>query len=122
VHELSVARHIVEIVTQVASDENSPRVSVIHLEIGELSCVATSALEFVFQAASAGTTAEGARLEFETIPIVVHCAACNEDVPLPSIQRFRCPICDRPTSKVVRGRELVVSRVEIEEAKTSADC
>jgi|DeeseametaMP1200_FD_contig_123_752_length_6138_multi_7_in_1_out_0_2 hydrogenase nickel incorporation protein HypA/HybF len=115
VHELSIARNIVEIVSQVAMEEKSPRVSVIHLQIGALSCVVPSALEFAFEVASQGTPTEGARLQMECMPVVVHCDSCETEVALESPQSFRCPRCAQPTPTLVSGRELEISRVELEE-------
>ena len=115
-HELSIARNIVEIVSQVAQEENSPRVSVIHLQIGALSCVVPSALEFAFEVAAEGTPTQGACLEIECMPVVVHCENCETEVALESPQSFRCPQCNKPTPNIVSGRELEIARVELEEA------
>lgn len=119
-HELSIARNIVEIVSQVALEENSPRVSVIHLEIGALSCVVPSALEFAFEVASEGTPTQGASLKIECLPVVVHCENCETEVALESPQSFRCPQCEKPTPNIVSGRELEIARVELEEEAVCA--
>jgi hydrogenase nickel incorporation protein HypA/HybF len=122
VHELSIARNIVSIVTQVAQEENSPRVCVIHLEVGELSCLVPSALEFAFEVAAQGSPAEGAKLHFKHLPVMVFCHTCDKEVALPSAQRFRCPLCDEPTSDLRSGRELEIARVELEDRAACANC
>lgn len=121
-HELSIARNIVEIVTRVAEEEKSSRVSVIYLEVGELSCLVPSALEFAFEVAAQGSPAEGATLKFQHLPVTVYCSGCQEEVALASPQRFRCPSCDQPSSDIRSGRELEIARVELEEGAPLANC
>ena len=121
-HELSIARNIVEIVSRVAREENSPRISVIHLEVGALSCVVPSTLEFAFEVAAQGSPAEGAQLKFEHLPVIVFCQSCDKKVALESSQRFRCPECDLPTPQLLSGRAVEIARVEIEEEFDRAHC
>ena len=116
-HELSIANSILEIVTEVAEKEGALTVKVIHLEIGELSCVADAALNFAFEVAREGTLAEHAELAIHRHPVKVRCTPCDKVVALKSTQSFRCPECDTPTAEIVSGRELEVSRVELVEGE-----
>ena len=62
-----------------------------------------------------GSPLEGSRLVVKMIPVVMHCAACAEDVELEGMQSFRCPRCDEPCSDLRQGRELEIEAIEIED-------
>ncbi len=118
-HELSIAHSIVEIASRVAREENASRVEIIYLTIGELSCVSSEALDFAFEVAARNTPVEGARVVVEKKPVVVHCPQCEKEQPLETPQRFVCPVCQTPVSKIVSGRELDVDRIQLEVACAS---
>lgn len=112
-HELSIANNIIEIVTAAADHAGAPRVEVIHLRVGALTGVVPNALHFCFDLAAENTIAAGARLVIEETPVVVHCAACAEDLALADPQLFVCPRCGAPAAQLVSGRELLVSSIEV---------
>ena len=58
-HELSITRNIVAIVSDCAQGRRVRRVT---LEVGKLSGVTTDAISFCFDVVAQGTLAEGARL------------------------------------------------------------
>jgi len=113
-HELSIAHSIVEIVSRVAREQNSSRVETIYLSVGELSCVSAEALNFAFEVAARDTPAEKARIVIERKPVVAHCPDCDEKRVLTTPERLVCPVCGRPVSTLVGGRELDVDRIELE--------
>ena len=113
-HELSIAYSLIETAECAARDADAQRVTLVRLRLGVLSGVVEDALRFGFEVATQNTLLDGARLEIERLPVMVHCSQCNQIVELPSIQRFRCPICDTPAGRVVQGRELELSSIEIE--------
>ena len=78
-----------------------------------MSGVVKESLLFCFDVAAEGTLLKGARLEIEDIPIVVFCPTCQEEVTLPGTQRFRCPNCDTPTPRIVQGREMQLTSIEV---------
>jgi hydrogenase nickel incorporation protein HypA/HybF len=115
-HELSVAMELVDLACQLAHEQpRACRVVALKLRLGELSGVVEEAVRFGFEIAAAGTAAEGAALEIERVPVSVFCPACRLSAPLESVQRFRCPRCDRPTGRVTEGRDLMLSSVEVED-------
>lgn len=118
-HELSIAHSIVEIASRVAREEKSSRVEIIYLSVGELSCVSSDALDFSFEVAARGTPAEDARIVIERKPVVVHCPHCEKEQALVTPQRFVCPVCQTPVSRIVSGRELNVDRIQLEVACAS---
>ena len=73
------------------------------------------ALLFSYEVACQGTRLEGSQLVIEEVPVAVYCAACRTETAIISLQQFCCAVCHAPTSEVVRGRELEVVALEIEQ-------
>lgn len=120
-HELSIAQSIIEGAAEEAGRHPGNRVTAVHLHVGRLSGVVKEALLFSYNLACEGTPLEGSRLEIEEIAAVVFCSECSEERTLESIQYFRCPICLMPTQDVIRGRELLITGLEMEnEYETAA--
>jgi len=94
------------------------RVVEVRLRVGALASVVVDSLEFCWGIATKGTPLEGARLVVNTVPVVMHCAACDADVELGGVQSFRCPRCDAPCFDLRQGRELDIESFEIEEGET----
>ena len=49
----------------------------------------------------------------EEVPIAIFCPKCQAERPVRSIQEMCCAECDTPATDVVRGRELLVSALEL---------
>jgi hydrogenase nickel incorporation protein HypA/HybF len=111
-HELSIAMSIIEM-----AEEQSANVIAVHLKLGPLSGVVKVALENAFSLAREGTILENAYLVIEEMPIIARCPKCVADRTLPSMQSFICPECQTPLSEIIRGRELEVVALEIEDAE-----
>ena len=112
-HELSIANNIIEIATEQMAKAGCDVIDCINLEIGALTCVHPSALEFCFEMASKDTLAEGARLKIETIPVTIYCDICDREFELAGIQNQSCPQCDDQSATVRRGKELDIISIEI---------
>jgi hydrogenase nickel incorporation protein HypA/HybF len=48
------------------------------------------------------------------LPVVIHCATCQQDRELAGIQSFRCPVCETSSFDLRQGRELEIESLEIE--------
>jgi hydrogenase nickel incorporation protein HypA/HybF len=124
-HELSIAVSLIDAAcdeldrlnADPASDPSTPtrttRVVALRMRLGPLSGVVKDALLFSFDLAAEGTPIAGARLDIDEVPVVVFCAQCAARRELPSIQSFRCPVCDQPTPNVVAGREMELRSMEV---------
>ncbi len=111
-HELALARSLVELVDDYAGENTNTTVARVHVRLGQLSAM-TRALYFCFGSVSRGTRCEGACLDIEEVPLTVRCEHCNE-VKAPSGRyNFRCPDCGRPTPNVVTGREMQLVAIEL---------
>jgi len=114
-HELSIARSVVERAGEVAREHGAARVVAVRVRVGELSGVVAGALLFAFEAARAGTLAEAARLDVEEVPARARCTSCRAGFSLGSPPSLCCPACARPAADVVSGRELEIAAVELAE-------
>lgn len=112
-HELSIARGIVEVAAEAVRGAGVGKVSVVRVRVGALSGVAPGALAFCYEAAARGTPLEGSRLVIGVAPVVLHCPTCARDAAIPDVCRLACPACGTPTGDVRGGRELEVESVEV---------
>ncbi|MDG2407224.1 MAG: hydrogenase maturation nickel metallochaperone HypA [Paracoccaceae bacterium] len=111
-HELALARYLIDLVTDSVSEVKANKVKQINLRLGQASAMAR-ALHFCFGSASRGTCCEGAILHIDEIPLTVHCRHCD-DVKTPlGRYSFRCPDCGFPSAKIVTGREMELISVEV---------
>ena len=111
-HELTLARSLIELVDDHASQHGNRKVRRIHVRLGVLSAM-TRALYFCFSSASHGSLCEGASLEIEEVPLTVRCTHCRS-VKAPSGRyNFRCPDCGLPTPDIVSGREMQLAAIEL---------
>lgn len=120
-HELSIVYGIISAVEEAAKKANAKRVYKVAIRVGALSGVAQDALQFGYEAVTVGTLLEGSELAVQLQPVVIYCDNCESERELPSVQSFRCPACNRPSGKIVRGRELDLESIEIEQNETIHD-
>jgi hydrogenase nickel incorporation protein HypA/HybF len=119
-HELSIVMSVVETVTESLAAYPGAKVLEVRLKVGALSSAIPESLEFCYGIATDETPLEGSRLVVNVLPVVVHCAHCNQDAELDGIQSFRCPRCGEPCSDLRQGRELEIDSIEVDEAKETA--
>jgi hydrogenase nickel incorporation protein HypA/HybF len=109
-HELSITRSVVAIVSEQAAGQ---RVTRVRLEIGCLSSVMPDAVRFCFDVCARGTPVEGASLEIVEIPGRGRCDECAEETPL-AVPAGRCPICRTGRLRPTAGQELNIKEMEVE--------
>jgi len=117
-HELSVCRSLLREVERAAAMHGAERVSRIVITVGALSGVDAALLKRAFDAARAGTLAEGAALDIEISPIMVRCEACGRDTAA-KINELTCRGCVDGRVRVLSGDELLLKRVELSVAANS---
>ena len=78
-HELSIIRSILDIIEEYAEEYRFSKVKSMKISFGRLSRIEPQVLEFTFDIQSTGTKAEGAALEFDIKPIIIHCFSCEKD-------------------------------------------
>jgi hydrogenase nickel incorporation protein HypA/HybF len=114
-HELSLISSVVESVTESLAPYPGAKVLEVRLRVGALASVVQESLEFCYGIATEGTPLEGSRLVVNVLPVVMHCARCDQDVELDGIQSFRCPKCGESSHDLRQGRELDIDSIEIDD-------
>jgi hydrogenase nickel incorporation protein HypA/HybF len=116
-HELALATAIRDTVVRHAEGR---QVSTVRLKVGGMRQVAPESLDFYFGVVAQGTVCNGSRLEVEVIPSALRCEVCGAGWR-PESPSFRCPSCGGREVEVVRGGELEVESIDVEE-KEVAGC
>ena len=114
-HELSIARSIVEIVTEEAQRHGCGKVAEVTLRIGRLAAVHEQALRYSFSLVVEDTPLAGASLAVIEVPVRIWCRVCEAEVELPGIQRLACPACGHVSGDIRAGRELEIESIQIDE-------
>jgi hydrogenase nickel incorporation protein HypA/HybF len=109
-HELSITRSVVAIVSEQARGR---RVTRVRLEVGRLSAILPDAIRFCFDICTAGTPAAGALLEIDEIAGRACCRDCGAEVALER-PAGRCPGCGTANLRVTAGEELNIKEMEVE--------
>ena len=111
-HELSVCQSLLEQVERVAADHGAERVERIRVRIGPLSGVEADLLRSAYPLAAAGTIAEGAELDIEPAPVLVHCVSCGAETEA-TPNRLLCGACGDWHTRLVSGDELLLASLEL---------
>lgn len=107
-HELSIARHIVEIVSENVSDRRLVRS--VTIRVGEQAGVVPESLEFCYSAITSDGPLAGSSLRICRVPFKVECTSCGSMSEKPVV---RCPMCGARKIEVRSGTELDVVEMEI---------
>jgi hydrogenase nickel incorporation protein HypA/HybF len=112
-HEVALARSVVEIALEHARQEAAVRVRAVRLAVGALSHVEPRALAFGFEAVARGTIVEGARLEIERRAGRARCEGCGRVEEIAGYGAA-CPGCGGYGWKLLEGDEMRVVALEVE--------
>jgi hydrogenase nickel incorporation protein HypA/HybF len=110
-HELSITRNIVAIVSDCAQGRRVRRVA---LEVGKLSGVMTGAIAFCFDVVAKGTVLEGASLDIREVEARARCAVCGMEFDMPTL--YAACACGSRRLHCLKGEELIVKTMELAEA------
>jgi hydrogenase nickel incorporation protein HypA/HybF len=110
-HELGITRNVVAIVLDAAKGQ---RVTRIALAVGRLAGVMPDAIAFCFDVVTRGTPLEGTQLDIVDVPGAARCRVCGAEYALET-QLTPCA-CGSRDVVAIRGEELMVKTMEVEEA------
>ncbi len=113
-HELSIAMSILDVAQEEALQRNV-KVTAVHIKVGALSGVVADTLRGSYEMACSETHLAGSRLVIEEVPAMILCPKCEGAKPVSSLQWFCCADCGTPGHEIVRGKELQVTALEVEE-------
>ncbi len=78
-HELSITRSLLDQALGEAEKHGAKHISRIRLLLGEGGSVVPDCVRFYFDEMKKGTAAEGAELEFKTVPLRIRCPKCGAE-------------------------------------------
>lgn len=111
-HELSIALSMIEQIEEEAAKRGGASIEAVYVRVGVLSGVDVEALHFAYELAREGTRLAAARLEVESVPLLVYCPLCAR-TRAPAPHRIACPFCITPEQQILQGKELEVKAFEI---------
>jgi hydrogenase nickel incorporation protein HypA/HybF len=113
-HELTIARSLIEIIEQECLTYAWGRVIKIELRLGKLSGIMPDPLRFAFEVMSIGGITEGASLLIEEVPLRIKCNQCRK-VSIVDDPFLICPYCKGTDVEMIGGCELEIRGIEIED-------
>ena len=113
-HEYSLARALLHHVEEIVRGEDAAGACGVSVTIGEFSGVDPYLLQMAFEEISQQSLAANAVLSVEKVALEARCETCCKEF---LVERFRfvCPGCGSGSVKVIRGEELTLERVTLEE-------
>lgn len=112
-HELAITEGIISIVNDEAKKNGFTRVLEISLRVGEFSGIVPQCLREFFPIAAAGSPAEGAALNIQSLPAAFLCLDCGYEGAADR-ENACCPRCRSTALKMTAGREFYVENLKVE--------
>lgn len=113
-HELTIAKNIVNIVREQLTPEEEPRLRVITVRVGTLSTVVPELLQSGFEAAKDDTPIHRSKLDITVTPLRIMCNSCGKKAEIEPVE-FTCPGCGSNEVKIISGTELTIGDLAISE-------
>ena len=119
-HELSIAMSIIEVAEEELAQQGGGRVEKIYIALGQLSGVIPQSLLSAYEVAAENSNLSKSSLVIEEMAVEIDCPTCGGVRQVESIQELRCRECGTLSGKIVSGREMEITAMEIcDEAKIS---
>jgi len=114
-HELSIAMSVVEMAEEELERCGGARITIVRLRVGALAGVVKEALVSSYELAIENTLLAGSQLVIEEVPGVIFCFTCQKQRDVKGTEWFRCFDCGSLSSEIVRGKELEVVSLEVQQ-------
>ena len=111
-HELSLAKDIVDMVYQCVPANEIKDVKFVVIKIGQFSGVVSDSLKFSYMAITSQTDLEKSELEIIDIPFKLKCCNCN-NVTSNEFGMMICDGCGSGNTELLSGNELEVQEVKL---------
>jgi hydrogenase nickel incorporation protein HypA/HybF len=113
-HELSIAIGIIKEISLMPEIKRK-KVDKVYLTVGDMSGISIESLIFGFEVAKEKTPLAESELIVKQQPIVIFCRNCKKEVRPKKYFSLECPICKRLSSKIIKGKELFIQKVEVKD-------
>ena len=111
-HELSIAKSILNTVLKVSKKKKIKEIKKINLVIGDLSSVIDESFTYYFSLISKDTVAKKANIYIKRVPAIAKCTECKKSfastIPFEAI----CKYCKSNKITIDGGRELFIESIE----------
>lgn len=114
-HELSIARALVELAAEHARRAGAARVTRLRSRIGALRMIDPALLRDAFEAARVGTACASAELVVEPVPLRAQCPRCRRAFAVEN-WRWNCPDCQAEGAPLDGGDELELASIDVDAA------
>ena len=111
-HELSLARDIIDIVTQNVPSSEIKNVQFVVVKVGEFSGVVADSLKFSYGAIIFNTELENSELEVIHIPFKLKCNSCGKTTSN-EFGMMICEECGSGNTEIISGNELRVVEIKL---------
>ena len=114
-HELGVVFYIADDAKKAAKENGVSHIHSVTLELGEVTGVVPEYLIDCWNwNAARDPMTEGCELHIEQIDAVTYCEACKSEYPTVAYGKI-CPHCGSPDTYLLRGREVIVKSIEVDD-------
>lgn len=111
-HELGIAKDLIDIVLLKAKENNLKKITKISVKIGEAADIEEDFLKHsMLEHLLSDTVAEGCHLEISKEDLKAKCKKCSARF-LPTKMIFDCPICHSKEIEILSGKDVYVSSIE----------
>ena len=112
-HELGIVFYIIRDVKKVAEENGVGKVSVVVMDIGEVSTIVPEYLTDCWRwAADKEEMLRGCELRVNIIPAVTHCDDCGAEYGTVAHGK-KCPECGGEHTWLLRGNEVEIKSIEV---------
>ncbi len=110
-HEMSLIQSLLSQLEIIAEQNRLTRITKVVLQLGDFRQCVPEILEFAFTTLIEGTSAAGAKLVIEHLPITMECLSCGKVF---TVQRhvYFCPQCQETQLKLLSGKEFILEKIE----------
>jgi hydrogenase nickel incorporation protein HypA/HybF len=112
---MSIVEGLLEAVTKECESHPGAKVVSVRMRVGALRLVVPEVMETCYAAATLDTPLAGSRLELEQVAARARCPQCRQEFAVEE-QWFECPQCRAVGGELLRGQELDLVNIELEEA------
>jgi hydrogenase nickel incorporation protein HypA/HybF len=113
-HEQSLAQALARDVARLLAEHGANRAASVRVTVGEFSGVEPALLQGAFEELARGAGWGETGLELNVVPLEARCDACDRRFLVPRF-RFQCPACGHARTSVVRGEDLMLESVTMEQ-------
>lgn len=117
-HEMSIIEALLETVRDELRAHPGAHVQTVRVRVGQLRQVEPATLQFCYAAAVQDTPLANSRLEAQRVEASARCDVCSLEFPVEE-SWFECPRCGSAGARLLKGDELLLTSLEIENTSAS---